>query len=141
MGYKPGAKRYRLDFEGTPYEGLEVETRSTSLETVFTISKLSEGFSPGQTFTIEDINVFRELLTQFAAVIARWNMEEEDDTPIPITAESLMNQDMGLVMFLIDAWITAMLDVPAGLKATLPGGEKPPEVSIPVVPLSPSQAS
>jgi hypothetical protein len=134
VGYQPKRTVYRLQFEDPEMEGLEVRARSVSTGQLLMISAL-QGKAE---LTEEEIDT---LIGAFAKALVSWNVEEEDGTPVPATAEGVKSQEIGFVQAIVWAWVDALTGVAAPLGPSSPGGEPFPEVSIPMEALSPSQAS
>lgn len=133
MGFKRGQKVYKLRFEDPEFEGLVVRTRSVSLGEFLTMEELISGD------LVKD-NVDK-LFKAFVDVVVSWNLEDDDDQPVPITVGGLYAQDLEFVKAIIDAWKDAMVGVADPLSQTSTGGEPSLVESIPMEPLSESQAS
>lgn len=132
MGYQRKTKRIHLAFDGTEYDGLEVELRGLSLGGWLEITGLGDDV---------DNSAVAEQLRRFADSLISWNLEDEDGHPIPATRESVFNQDQDFMFVLFNAWMDAMAGVAAPLDETSPAGEPSLAASIPMEPLSPSLAS
>jgi hypothetical protein len=133
MGFKPARKVYTLQFE--QYDGLEVKATSVSTGAFLEIAALADQAKV-------DIKFMKKLFQSFAEQSLRsWNLENDDDTPIPATLEGLLSQDFEFVFEIIDAWMDTMVGVTEDLKAQSSSGKPSPELSLPMEPLSDSQAS
>ena len=132
MGYKPRRKTYNLQFEGGRFEGLEVTICALPIGELLELDELSE------TRTRENVDRMFEIVS---IALQSWNLETEDDQPVPATKEGLYTQDPDFVHAIVDAWRDAMTGVSAPLPETSDAGETSPEASIPMEPLSPSLAS
>lgn len=75
-GFKKQAKLYHLTFEDPDLEGFECITKSISTGDFLEITGLAQAVqaNPGES----DI-----LLRKFATALVSWNLEDEDDTPVP----------------------------------------------------------
>jgi hypothetical protein len=134
MGYKREPTIYKLKFEDPEFEGLEIRTKSVPLGVFLDMEELISRERP-------DRETVDKLFRHFAGILVGWNLEDENDIPVPATVEGLYSQDLRFVRVVIDAWREAMVDVPAPLAQASDDGELSPEASIPMEPLSPSQAS
>ena len=81
MGKRPGYKRnpplYRLNFEAEEFEGLEVMTKSVSMNEFFEFQTLQER---AQT----DPEAQKEIMRRLCGVIVSWNLEDDEDQPVPV---------------------------------------------------------
>lgn len=135
MGYKREPTIYKLKFEDPEFEGLEIRTKSVPLGVFLDMEEL-----------IAQERLDREsldkLFEHFAGVLVGWNLEDQDDNPVPATIGGLYSQDLVFVRAIIDAWRDAMTDLPAPLAPPSEDGEPSPEASIPMEEVSsPSLAS
>lgn len=92
MGFNANPTIYALDFSGTPYEGLEVRVRHGSVQI---------------RVDFEHSSTWQEQLEIFQRVLVSWNLEDDDERPLPLTAETLLNSEDRLVEAMIRAWTTA----------------------------------
>lgn len=116
MGYKRKKQTYTLIFANPEFEGLVVRTRKASVAQFVEITSLAEMDDKG----LEEL---RAMLTAFAGMILDWNLEDDDDTPVPVTAEALLDMDLDFVMELIGAWTLAIGDIAAPLAGGSTSGE------------------
>lgn len=138
MGYKR-KKTFRLTWaDGSDMDGFEIFVKSMSTERFLDLDEQRHRTyeTPAQERE-ETRKVFRE----FAEVLVSWNLEDDDDTPIPCTYESFMAQDPAFVKSIMDAYGEHVAGVAPPLPQPSPGGEPSPEASIPMEPLSPSPLS
>lgn len=86
---------------------------------------------------------YQELLGFFADCLVSWNLEDDDDQPIPPTLEGLRSQDDEFVLLVFDAWVDFVVRGAAKgpLGSSSPDGEQPLEASLPMEPLPENQAS
>ena len=124
MGYKPKVKLYELEY--TDYPGLEVFARGASLGTLLELGQIK--------LTADMSDELRDKVFGFFATrIAQWNMEHPElepladgrvpaecprcglaeDTPMPISLESLMCLDINFVFSLIVGWMSILTSVSA----------------------------
>lgn len=135
MGYKR-TKTYRLVFEDPEFEGLEVRAKSVPTGSFLKITELMDlGGSEG--FTSDDMDKIRDLFGTFAGALIDWNLEDDDDQPVPATLDGLLSQDLDFVLQIIKAWMEAVTTPPESLGKGSPSGVQFPEGSIPMAVPSP----
>jgi hypothetical protein len=133
MGFKRKVTTFPLDFTGSDFEGLEVICRRPSLAAMaFAAEHQGIEMTPA---------VFKDLLQHFADGLVSWNLEDDDDQPVPATFEVLVDLDDEFLAGLFDAWYPAITGVPAPLGDGSSSGDPSLEESIQMEPLSASQAS
>lgn len=138
MGYTR-ARTIRLTWADGEFAGLEIRARRVSIETFFDLAPLIDGqLNVSDPQGREEL---RALFAQFGEVLVSWNVEDEDGTPIPCTAEEFVRQDPAFVREVLDEWAAAISGVSAPLEQPSPAGEPFPEESLPMETLSPSLAS
>lgn len=135
MGYKRTAKVYNLVFADPDMEGLEVKARSMPLGDLMAMADTIDNIEKA---TIGDVD---GMLAKFAEVLVSWNLEDDDDTPVPTTLDGLKSQDQEFVFAVVLAYVNAVTGVSAPLPQTSPGGEPSLAASIPMDVSSPSLAS
>ena len=126
MGYTPTRTLYKLDFSETEHAGLEVTTRSMSIDGLLKIAGLVESADTDAPDGSEMADLFR----RFAAVLVSWNVEDDDGRPVAAGFDGLMSQDVPFVLSVITQWIVAMSQAPRPLPASSPPGEPTPEESL-----------
>lgn len=132
MGFKR-KNTFPLDFEGTELEGLTVQCRRPSLDALACAAEM-QGVPMSPT-------TFRTLVRHFADGLVSWDLEDDNDQPIPATYEELIKQDEDFLSCLLDAWFPAVKGVDGNLGDGSSSGDPSLEASIPMEPLSASQAS
>jgi hypothetical protein len=148
-GYKPERTLYKLNFSQTEHAGLEVTTRSISVDGLKAIIELAGAFDglDAEHARAEDLAKVDELFVRFAAVLVGWNVIGDDDQPVPATREGLGTQDFPFVMAVILAWIQEMSQAPPPLPRPASSGAMSQEASLALaassIPMEPtaSQAS
>jgi len=137
MGFK-ATKKYHLVFdETTDLEGLDVVVRGISTAQLLRIQKLGTGFTAAKL----DSGAFEEMVGVLSASIVEWNLEDDDDQPVPTTVEGLMSQDPNVIMSIITAWTSAVGGISAPLGGGSTSGQPSLEASLPMETLSPSLSS
>lgn len=134
MGFVPKRKTYRLVFEGTEYDGLEVRMRTITTGDYLTVVRVREADE-------ETPELVDDMLRLLAGSLVSWNLEGEDGTPVPATLDGVMAQEFSLVMAILNAWERAVGGVPAPLDSASPSGGPSLEASIPMDTLSESPES
>lgn len=146
MGYKRKRTVYRLKFEDPELEGLEVDTTSASLEEFVAITNLSDLSVLGadvheltpETMAMVSGAMERldDLFAAFSKHLVAWNLEDDDDEPVPATYEGVKSQDAEFILELIAAWIEAVGGVSGPKEQRSSGGSPFPEGSLPMETLS-----
>jgi hypothetical protein len=127
VGYRKARTLYKLSFED--HIGLEVSAGSVPTQVFLGIISAKEA---------SDTPVMFEA---FAKALHSWNLEDEDGTPVPPTLEGLYAQDFSFVLEIIGAWIEAVGGVSTPLATPSSAGAPPPELQLPMEPLSLSRAN
>jgi hypothetical protein len=134
MGFKKPVTIYKLLFEGTEYDGLEIHTKSLSVGEMQEITRTSAGISEkGISTALGKVEASEEVLQRFADSILMWNLEEDDGTPIEPTLKNVLEQEAAFVNAIVTAWMEATTGVSVELGKDSPSGETFPEASIPMV--------
>lgn len=140
MGFKPKKTIYTLDFQnlGDDFEGLQVRTGMLSLGAFLKISSLVD--TPAAQMTEGDVD---ELFGQFAGILLDWNIEDDDDKPVPATKEGLYSLEFPFTMRIILTWRDAMKGVADDdpLAGDSDSGATSLEESMPMESLSGNRAS
>lgn len=139
MGYKRQKTIYRLVFEDEEFEGLEVRAYAPPLG--YLEKTMQMGSIAGRNtddLSPEEIELFQGFMTGFAKYLVSWNLEDDDDTPVPATLEGLRTQDLGFVFQIIEAWLDSVSAVAGPLAPPSSSGRPSLEGSLPMEPLSPS---
>jgi hypothetical protein len=102
MGFRKVPTIYTLEFKNPLYKGLEIRMKSISFGKVRKLISATEDAS--------DEN-FEELLVSVENGIVSWNLEDENDQPVPANAEGLADQDFEFVMDVIMAWLDCMTGI------------------------------
>lgn len=133
MGYKRTVKIRKLVFEDPEMEGLEARVKPAPMDILVRAAALQgQRLGPAE---------FKDLVGGLADCLVGWNLEDEDDVPVPPTLEGLLAQDQDFLGALVDAWMFALNGVDAPLEKPSGDGDPSLVASIPMAPLSASQAS
>lgn len=141
MGYKVTKTVFKLVFDGGQHEGLEV--RATAPPLGFLKSTMAMAKFAGkraEELAPEELDEVLGLFSGFADHLVSWNLENDDDSPVPATLDGLQAQELPFVFELISAW----MDATGGLGESDPlgrpssDGRPSLEASMPMETLSPS---
>lgn len=130
MGFKPPRKAYKLQFEDEEYAGLEIVARSLSVADFLKISSLADDVK-GKT-EAEAASSVNDLFASFARSVVRWNIEDDDDKPVPVSLDGVKTLEFDFVISVIQAWLSAMTDVEPGLGKDSNSGNPALEQSLPM---------
>lgn len=134
MGFKRNSKIYQLTWdEDTDYPGLEVQVRTLTMGQVLE-ARSGKKNDDGK----DNVRVSVELL---AERIVSWNLEDENDQPVPTTLAAILEEDDDLILDIINRWTDAVSAVRAPLQQSSPSGEPSLVESVPMEALSESLAS
>jgi hypothetical protein len=91
-------RRYDLEFaDGDPVtDGLEVKATAPTVAESYELGVRREGESTDA--------YLRRQMAVLAEHVVEWNLVDEDDEPLPITAEALDTVDVYVVRRITDAW-------------------------------------
>lgn len=126
MAFQRKRKVYRLIFEGTEYDGLEVRVQGLTTGEYLELVSLTGSTESSET---------EQLLKLFATHLVAWNLQE-DDEPVPTTFEGIKSNDLAMNMRVIDAWTDAMVKAPASTEKKSLAGDSSLVASIPMESLS-----
>lgn len=138
MGYKRKRKIFNLKFQDPEFAGLEVRVKSPTLGRFIEVANLGDVNVASPT-----PQVVNTMVSTLVDVIVSWNLEDDDDQPIPVTDAALRDLDPDFLGAVFEAWGEAVAEVPAPLADSSSSGRQLelPEVLLPVEILSSSQAS
>lgn len=125
-------KIFLLKFTDPEFEGLQVRIKQASVDQLTRATEIGELAGTPRDKMVELI----DLLSQ---AIVSWNLEEPTETeetiPVPCTAAGMWTQDGGFLADILRAWLRASAGVSPPLPLNSPGGERLPEVDLPMDPL------
>jgi hypothetical protein len=132
-GYKRKSKNYVLAFEDPEMDGLEVKVKSLS------VGKVREFLAKSRANEVDVDGTFDD----FEKALLSWNLLDDDDQPVPTNREGIDGQDVDFIMAIVTAWMETITGVPDAdpLDGRSNSGEPSLVASLPMVPLSASQAS
>jgi hypothetical protein len=137
MGFQ--APAYKLVWpDGSQWSGLEVRLRGMNIGELEEISKLrSEVTAEGRSVT--DLEQVMPILDILGGALLSWNLEAEEDHPIPISA--FREQDAAMLLAIVSAWTEVVGKIPPPSSPTSPDGKRSEEALIPMEIPSSSQLS
>jgi hypothetical protein len=143
VGYKPKRTLYQLTFEDPDLEGLEITTRRVSVDGLMKFVDMFETVQQvdKDNFKPSDLKILKDMFEAFTKVLVSWNIEDDDDQPVPRTVEGLLSLDIEFVLPVIEAWITGMVQAPPPLPAAASSGETSQEASLALASQSQSRPS
>ncbi len=103
MAFKRKRKVYKLDFSGTEYDGLEVRVSGLTTGEFLEVVMLGA--------TDKDSNETEKTIQLLAKHLISWNLEDEDDNPVPPTYEGLKSVDFSMALYISNAWTDAIINV------------------------------
>lgn len=120
MGFRLN-RTYALRWEAGDLQGLEIDMRSTSVGTLGKVLAM---------LADRDEGTLAQTLVEH---VIRWNFEDENGEELPVTVESLMQQEAVLLAAIAREWILATRGVTAPLDDGSTSSEpSEPELSIPM---------
>jgi hypothetical protein len=122
MGFRLD-RTYALRWDAGDLEGLEIDIRSTSVETMREVRALKLS---------QDETRLAEILI---AHIKRWNFEDEAGETLPISVDSLLSQESVVLAAVAREWYLAAVGVSAPLDLGSTSTSPSAEESIPMEPL------
>lgn len=131
---------------GSRFHGLEVRTRSVSFDRLMQIQRAVSSLPASDSelnslSADEGMRLTAELADSFAEALVSWNLEDDDGTPVPPTAEALRKEDGTMVLAVVMRWLDQVINVDEDLGKGSASGPPSPAVSLPMEPLSASPAS
>jgi hypothetical protein len=138
MGFRPKRTKYRLLFDDDPeLDGLEVTARSAELGVFLDLMGLAR--KDIEQMGAEEVE---RLLVRFGELLVDWNVDDPDTGErLPANLTGLRTLEFPLVLSMVNAWVTVLSGAPGPLSRPSSDGEPLEVPSIPMEPLSASQAS
>jgi hypothetical protein len=141
-GYKRKRTIYRLKFEDPEMDGLVVDTTGADIAEFVVIGELADLATDLTTANLAAAAAaMLDVKALFASHLVAWNLEDDDDVPVPATVEGVCTQDDDFILDLTTAWMEAVGGVSGPKEPTSNGGSPFPVASIPMEPLSPNPLS
>ena len=115
MGYRVPDRTNILEGFTGDFEGLEVTCNQNS--TVDLYLELSGALEDDR--ITDAFDIFGD------HILASWNLEDADGTPVPATGAALRLQPVDLAILIVRTWLTERTAVPAPLERPSTNGVKP----------------
>jgi hypothetical protein len=160
MGFRVEPTIYNLSFQGTPLDGLHVKMSCCTVREYNQMLKATViapiDFDEETEDTAELRRVSKELyersrevyanneqvLELFATHLVSWDLEDPiDGTPVPTTREGIDSQERPFISQLIQAWQSAMVNIPNLSKSESSNGSISQERSLGLGNISESQTN
>ena len=119
MGYKGHRSLYRIILP--EHEGFFARVRPATLGEIMGFADLA-GMSHAQ--VAEQKEKLEDLFSLFVSKLQDWNLEEEDDSPVPTTLEALRDLDGDFALELVMGWLERIVSVPDPLQKRSNGGDE-----------------
>lgn len=130
MGFRPEITIYRLKFEGTTLDGLEVEMESLSVDEFSKIQELAaEAQSNIDNPKVGGTGSTDKMLLSFSENLVRWNMEDKHG-PVPANRQGVGTQKFDMILKIIEAWMSAIAGVDNPLNESSENGDPMQEASL-----------
>ncbi len=137
-GFKVKKKLYLVKFaDDTDLAGFEITMASVPTATLLELEDMTGDAEQ----TKKDTGSFRRICEIFAGALIGWNLEDDDDQPVPANFDGVGTLDPDVVMTIIMRWTQAISGVSETLGKDSTSGPQYPEASLPMAPLSPSRVS
>lgn len=137
MGYSRKGTILQLVFEDPEMEGLVVQAKKPSMGGMLdTVSFQDLANIDPTRLSPQDAKRLREMFEFFGAFLVKWNLEDEDGTPIPCNIDGLLSQDAEFVLSIITAWLGVVGNIATPLKEGSNNGQQSEVASIPTETLS-----
>ncbi|HET7846937.1 MAG TPA: hypothetical protein VFL72_05545 [Acidimicrobiia bacterium] len=136
MGFKKESTIFKLEFEDPAYSGLEVLAKSVPTGDFLDLMDAAAKMDlTSKTFSPDDLKAVKILIEGFGRALVSWNLEDDDDEPVPATIEGVRGQELPFLLPIVTSWMDAVAGVSADLGKESSSGETSPEVAIPMAPL------
>lgn len=125
---------YRLQFEDPDLEGLEVLMKGLSFDRIESLIGLMGGLEDlqgaGDEIKPEQISVLKRFFQIVARGLHSWNLDDDDDQPVPATYEGVAAQELTFLMEIAAGWLQAVTQAPPPLPGASPNGATTPAASL-----------
>jgi hypothetical protein len=141
VGFKAPKCTYVLDFdETTELAGLEIKLRSLTVDQLLTLTAAVQASDQADT-EADQVLALGPVLDVMAAGLIAWNVEDDDDQPIPPSRKALGGFGVAHLTWIAREWMAAAAGVPDPLAGPSPATPDPPPdlvAGLPMDPLLPS---
>lgn len=110
MGFQLPKEEGLLKFNGTKYEGAEIMVNlSVSLDTYFQFDRLVKVVGTEKAGPDEEL--VRAMCAFFIKhCLIRWNLEDDNNEPLPMTVETLLGAPPQFTNLLFTSWLTVAVN-------------------------------
>ena len=137
-GFKLEPKHYQVTFEDGDLGGLVCEFKGLPLGEYLEFVAQLDALSTPEGRTPENIEA---QFATLAALLVSWNLEDDDDQPVPPSYDALKMFDLSYVRQIMRGYTRAFTAVPTASNETSGSGETSPERSLGLARQSKSRAS
>jgi hypothetical protein len=124
-------KRKVLHMTFEDHEGLDVYVRSVSVKRALRLMRLAGEMDDAKPEQQAQKDV-EELFGAFADRVVSWSLVEDDETPVPVSLEALLDWDFDVALAMVLTWIQQATSVTVPTAAPANGTGSPLEASIPM---------
>jgi hypothetical protein len=114
--YKHESRQFILRFEDLP--GLEVVMRPISVGKLMDMAGMADGVKSGKASETDTLELFR----LFAGRLVSWNLDGDDDKPVPADLDGVRSLDTDLFMQIFEGWFEGMTSAPKAPRTPSPNG-------------------
>lgn len=127
-------RTFVLEFEDPSFGGLEVRTRSASLDDLMRMQELMNTMIGRPEHEADRRELYDRLggSDQYPGLIISWNLLDDNGQPVPTDPESLTKEEWPLIRNICRAWVAALIDVPRPLSLPSSDGDRLAGLSIPM---------
>ena len=126
MGFKRPV--YELTFDG-PLAGLEVRTKGATVGEMVELRSLAE---TAQLLSTEDASERDRMIEIIGSKLISWNLTDDQDEPVPCTAEQLVKEDWTITISIVRGWLNMGVSVGRPLAPPSDGGQPSEAPSMPM---------
>ncbi|MEE4546459.1 hypothetical protein V2S66_31405 [Streptomyces sp. V4-01] len=124
MGSRRSPTLYKLVFDDTTdAPGFEITLKSLTIKQRRELNLRARADET-------EMDVVARTCELLAGQMVSWNREDEDGRPLPMTVESLMDEEPGLIIDISVKWQQAIAGVSGPLESDSPSGEISPVESV-----------
>lgn len=117
------------------HEGLEVYVRSVSVKRALRLMRLAGEMDDAKPEQQAEKDI-EELFGAFADRVVSWSLAEDDDSPVPVSLENLLDWDFDVALQMVLSWIQQATSISGPTASPANGTGSPLEASIPMASVS-----
>lgn len=119
MGYQRSTLKLKWP-EGHELHGLEVRMRRLNVGRLADVQDMADSLGGGGQGVAEQLRAITDVITQG---LLGWNLELEDSTPVPADEDGVADQDFGMLVAILTAWLRVATSIPLDLSAPSSPGD------------------